>query len=214
MKPETGSIQKAENTSDGPADTMSGLVQQTQESPSKRCEYLPEANEYYRKNTIAKKLFMGSSSNTEDPVVDDSNDRIYSDNDNRVYALTRSGGCKSTFIVKMVNHFGQAGGFERILERIRDAENWAPIEVVSIMVTLMGNISSVLHRDFAVEFIPRLEEVVWRNLLKSPDSNIRNFTKERIDNILQAFDLLLKRVYSLPEKNEVVLLFICMGLTW
>lgn len=154
---------------------------------------------------MAKKLFMGSSSNTEDPVVDDSNDRIYSNEDGRtIYAITRPGACKSLFAIRMINRFGEAGGFDKILERINNQENWAPVEIVSLMVTLIGNISGTLHKDFANEYIPRLQEAVWRNLLKSPDSNIRNFTKERIDNIIQAFDLLLKRVYSLPEKNEVL----------
>jgi len=157
---------------------------------------------------MAKKLYMGSSSNTEDPVIDDSNDRIYSIEGERVFGITREKHCKSTFIVKMVNNFGQMKGFDKILERINDTDNWAPIEVVSIMVTLIGNLHSVLHRDFALEYIPKLKEAVWRNLLKSPESNIRNFTKERIDNIIQAFDALLKRVYSLPEKNEVEFLFL------
>lgn len=155
---------------------------------------------------MAKKLFMGSSSNTEDPVIDDSNDRVYIDEGRTIYAITRPNHCKSVFMIRMINKFGEAGGFDRILERIQNQVNWAPIETTSLMVTLLGNISSTLHREFALEYIPKLQEAVWTNLLKSPDSNIRNFTKERIDNILQAFDLLLKRIYSLPEKNEVTFL--------
>jgi len=153
---------------------------------------------------MAKKLFMGSSSNTDDPVIDDSNDKIYSQEGKKIYAITREKHCKSTFIMKLVNTFGEKGGFDKILERIDNTEKWAPIEVVSVMVTLIGNLHSILHRDFALEYIPKLQAAVWRNLLKSPENNIRNFTKERIDNIIQAFDALLKRVYSLPEKNEVI----------
>jgi len=152
---------------------------------------------------MAKKLFMGSSSNTEDPVIDDSNDKVYLEEGKKLYAITRPAHCKSAFMVKMVNRFGEEGGFDKILQRISDIENWAPIEIVSLMVTLVGELHSVLHRDFALNYIVRLKEAVWNNLLKSPDGNIRNFTKERIDNILKAFDDLLKRVYSLPEKNEV-----------
>lgn len=172
---------------------------------SKYDEWFSIANPRIRqKNSMAKKFFMGSSSNNEDVVLDDANDKIYSIEGQRIYGLTRPGHCKSIFTVGLVNKFGEQGGFDKILQRISDIERWAPIEVVSIMMTILENLNSVLHRDFVYEYVPRLKEAVWRNLLESPESNIRNFTKERIDSILNAFDILLKRAYSLPEKNEMV----------
>jgi len=153
---------------------------------------------------MAKKLFLGSSSNTEDPVVDDSNDRIYNPDGRRIYAIIRSGYCKSTFLIKLVNKFGQMGGFDMIYDRITNPNNWAPIETVSLLSNILGNLATILHRDFAFEYIPKLKEAVWKNLLSSPDSNIRNFTKDKIEYIVTAFDSLLKRVYSLPEKQEVI----------
>ena len=155
---------------------------------------------------MAKKLFTGSSSNTEDPVVDDSNDRVYNPDGSRIYAIARTGYCKSTFLISLVNQFGAMDGFEKILQRITTTQNWAPIETVSLLSTIVGYLHSVLHRDFAFEYIPRLKEAVWNNLINSPDSNIRNFTKDKIEGIVQAFDALLKRVYSLPEKQEVTFL--------
>jgi len=153
---------------------------------------------------MAKKLYMGSSSNNDDPVVDDSNDKIYNADGSVIYAVTRPAHSKSIFMINLINKIGEMGGFERMLQRIADTDNWAPIEITSLIVTILGNIHAVLHRDFCYDYVPRLKEAVWRNLLKSPDSNIRNFTKERIDNIIQAFDGLLKRVYSLPEKYEMI----------
>jgi len=152
---------------------------------------------------MAKKLYLGSSSNTEDPVVDDSNDRIYNPDGRRIYAIIRSGYCKSTFLVNLVNKFGEMGGFDKIYERIANLNNWAPIETVSQLATILGNLATILHRDFAFAYIPKLKEAVWHNLLSSPDSNIRNFTKDKIEHIVTAFDALLKRVHSLPEKQEV-----------
>lgn len=152
---------------------------------------------------MAKKLYMGSSSNTEDPVVDDSNDKVYNVEGKRIYAIIRSGYCKSTFLVNLVNKFGEMGGFDKIYERITNVKNWAPIETVSLLVSIVGNLNSILHREFAFDFVPRLKDAVWANLLNSPDSNIRNFNKEKIDSVVQGFESLLKRVYSLPEKQEV-----------
>lgn len=146
---------------------------------------------------------MGSSSNNDDPVIDDTNDVVYRNSGKKVYAITRNPHCKSIWMVKLVNKMGEMGIFDRILERINDPNNWAPIEIVSIIITTLGNLSAILHRDFCYEYIPKLKDAVWKNILKSPDSNLRNFNKERIENIIQAFDSLLKRVVSIPEKNEV-----------
>lgn len=90
-----------------------------------------------------------------------------------------------------------------ILERIKDTQNWAPIELVSLLLTVLGQISALLHREFVQEYIPALKETVWKNILQSPDSNIRNFTKERLDDILQALDCLFKRVYPASLRHEV-----------
>ena len=40
--------------------------------------------------------------------------------------------------------------------------------------------------------------------MKSPDANIRNFSSEKIQTIISSLDDLLKRVYSIPEKNEFI----------
>jgi len=149
-------------------------------------------------------LYLGSSSNNEDPVIEDSNDKVYCVEGKTIYAITRPSHCKSIFLVNLVNKIGELGGFQKILDRLNDTENWAPIEVVSHICAILGNIHCILHRDFALEYIPKFKDAVWRNILKSPDSNLRNFTKERIDTIIQAFDPLLKRIVSLPEKYEAL----------
>jgi hypothetical protein len=155
--------------------------------------------------TMAKKLDMKSSSNTDDPTVDDTNDIIYENNDNStLYAITRTGFTKSLFITALINKFGARGGFETIIQRITDQNKWAPIETVNLMSGLVGNLYGVMHRNFAYEYIPRLKDAIFGNILKSPDSNIRNFSKDRIDSVINSLDSLLKRCYSIPEKNEVI----------
>jgi len=153
---------------------------------------------------MAKKLYMGSSNNLDDPVVDDTNDKVIIDENNEIYAVTRHKECRSIFLVDLANKIGELGGYEAIIERINDQKNWIPIEILSSAVALLGNISPILHRDFAYAYIPRLREAVFKNLLTSPDSNIRNFTKDRIDDITKSFDPLLKRILSIPEKIEIL----------
>ena len=155
---------------------------------------------------MAKKLYLQSKS--DDPTVDDSNDFIYNIEGTKIYAITRSIYCKSIVFIKIINHFGESGGFDKIYDRISDTKNWAPIDVVTNLITVIGNVHAILHREFCYEYIPKLKEAVWKNILKSPDSNIRNFTKEKLDNIVSAFDGLLKRTFSIPEKLEVNFFYI------
>jgi len=146
-------------------------------------------------------------SNKEENGLDDTNDHIYTAGGEKIYAIIRQEYCRSNFFVKMVNEFGALGGFQMIIDRIQDTNNWAPIEIVTLYLTIIGNISNLLHREFAHEYIPGLRRAVWKNLLQSPDSNIRNFTKEKLDDIISAFETLLKRVYQYDEIYEVLLIF-------
>lgn len=154
---------------------------------------------------MAKKLYMASSS-TDESQIEDSNDHVYSVNkDNKkIYCITRLGHCRSVFLINLLNKIGVLGAFDKILDRISDRNRWCPIDLTSIYVSLLGNCHAVFHRDFALEYIPKLKKAVWENIIMSPDSNIRNFSKEKIEGICNGFDLLLKRVYSIPEKQEMV----------
>lgn len=199
-------MEKEEDFSDGLLNMMNGFLRLMLVLLSKLIISEGKPIIFYRKNSMAKKLHMGSSSNTDDPVVDDSNDRVYTEESGKkLYAIIRSSYCKSIFLVNLVNDFGRLGGFEKVYERISNPTGWAPIETVSSLISIVGGLGTILHRDFALEYIPKLKDAVWRNLLESPEGNIRNFTKDKIEAITGGFDILLKRVVSLPEKQEVTL---------
>ena len=155
---------------------------------------------------MAKKLYMASSSSSDDPQIEDSNDHVCSVNkeNQKIYCITRQGHCRSVFLVSLLNKIGTMGVFDKLLERISDKTKWCPIDLTSNYVSILGNCHAVFHREFALEYIPKLKKAVWENVLKSPDSNTRNFTKEKIEGIYNAFDHLLKRVYSIPEKQEMI----------
>ena len=64
--------------------------------------------------------------------------------------------------------------------------------------------NEILHRSFCYEYVPKLWDAVRHNLLHSPDSNLRNFTTQKISDSLNSIGQLLKRVYSLKEKTEMI----------
>lgn len=106
-------------------------------------------------------------------------------------------------LVRMLNYLGELGFYDKILKRIIDVNNWCPFDLMSSFVTFLGNVHPLLFRNFALEYIPKLKDAVFQNLLKGPESNVRNFSKEKIESLLSSMDLLLKRAYSLGEKYEV-----------
>ena len=103
-------------------------------------------------------------------------------------------------MVRSINKFGEAGGFDIILERIENKQNPMALDVLQHIMKAFGNVHSLFIHDFAVDYFPSLLNAVEKNLMCSSDLNIRNLSKEKIEAVLEALDLLLKRVYSLNQK--------------
>jgi hypothetical protein len=110
---------------------------------------------------------------------------------------------KSLFFVNLINAFGNAGGFQKVLNRVADEKNWCPIELLANYMQGLHSMSPLLYRTFALEYIPKLKDAVFNNILKSPENNIRNMSKEKYDYVQKALDDLLKRGFSLGEKFAV-----------
>ena len=119
------------------------------------------------------------------------------------YAIIRYLETKSIFLVNLMNFLGEIGFYDKILKRISDPNNWCPFDLVSAFVTILGNVHALFFRTFALEYFPKLKEAVFTNLLKGPESNVRNFTKDKIESLLAAMNVLMKRCFSLGEKYEV-----------
>ena len=62
----------------------------------------------------------------------------------------------------------------------------------------------LFYRDFIREYLDKLYPIVIKNVIKSPDTNVRNFSKQKLDNTLGGLQVLLKRVYSLGEVYEII----------
>lgn len=132
------------------------------------------------------------------------NDWVYKREDDQLYALTRPKLSKSIFLVRMINRFGAEGGFDKILTRIQDTQNYAPLDVVVKLVSIVSGISKLLFRDFAINYIPELKDAVWSYLLEDKKYNIKELTQKQIGNIVEAFNLLLSIPFSSIEKDEVI----------
>lgn len=93
-----------------------------------------------------------------------------------------------------------------ILSRIIEGEgaDWCPIELVSGLMNIIRNVNVFLHREFVQRYAKGLIPAVERSILQCPASNLRNFSKEGIDIIKGGLSGLMRRVYSIGEKNEML----------
>lgn len=110
----------------------------------------------------------------------------------------------NSVIIDLINRFGFMGGFELILNRISNKDNWLPFDNLAFYIQILSYISPFLRKSFCYKWIPLLKEAVWENLLKSPISNIRNFKKKSFQTIKEGLGHLLKRVYSIGQKNDFI----------
>ena len=145
---------------------------------------------------------------TAEESIKDHNDFLFDNDDgSQVFAVPRFNSKnlrRSNLQVRLIQVFGENGGFDLFLERMSDKQKWCPIDQLHNMLVTIGQMHEMLHRRFAVAYAPRLTDAVVFNLMNSPDNNLRNFSTQRIQESLQALGLVAKRYYSLKEKTEMI----------
>lgn len=108
---------------------------------------------------MAKALYKPASMSNAETWVDDAKDLIYEhfNEKEKLYAIIRSNDTiysKSVSYVKFFNYFGNLGGFDKIIKRIKDTENWCPFEIMVNYVAGIGSAHVQIFRHFALQYIP------------------------------------------------------------
>lgn len=58
------------------------------------------------------------------------------------------------------------------------------------------NLAPIITDQFSLDIVPELWNAVTENLVKSPDWNVRNFTKDNIETILIKFPKFMEIFFS------------------
>ena len=95
-----------------------------------------------------------------------------------------------------MNKFLNSKGFDVLLERFSNRNEWVSFETITNYLYGLGSLYPLYYRYYAHEFIPRLWEIITDYMIESPDTIVRTFDKEKCDVVFHVFDNLLKRVYS------------------
>lgn len=159
-----------------------------------------------RYESEAKKLYTKASNPNQEEHIDDFNDLVQTlDNEDILYACPKRGQCLSLFQLVAINKFGRKGGFELILRRV-EGENgeWCSIDLLASFMYMFSSVQVFLHRNFVKSYAPRMIAAVQRNILESPGSNLRNFTKEKVDQVNYGLSSFMLRIYSIGQKIEML----------
>jgi hypothetical protein len=125
----------------------------------------------------------------------------------------------------MVNTFGNAGGFDILLQAFEKSEgliqelekNQSPAQVVegglftnkmdinllSILVTNISAPYQIYHKDFITEYAPKFVDVCTRALKETPDKSLRDVRRERIESIIKSIDNFQRRLVAKDDREKM-----------
>lgn len=94
---------------------------------------------------------------------------------------------KSNSMKRLINIFGEAGGFTGFLNRLseRSEEKWFSLEILVDYLSGFGSkyIQKYFTQYFLENFMPQFTKYLYDNITKSPNKNIRLMTSNNYDVI-------------------------------
>ena len=85
-----------------------------------------------------------------------------------IYAVERAYRCKSTVLVSVLNLFGQAQGFDEILEVISDP-NTSLEHVTDLLILISGSVD-MYHKSFVDSYFSALNTAVQEKILSATEA--------------------------------------------
>ena len=114
--------------------------------------------------------------------------------DQRIFATERYT-CKSTFLVSLINKFGEQGGFESLISMVTKPE--VSLESLFSMVSFFVKSEQMYHRQFVDAYYTKFSQAVEAKLLSATSAQLRTFKLTRIEEIITAvWQKLLLRILA------------------
>ncbi|CAD8206139.1 unnamed protein product [Paramecium octaurelia] len=150
-------------------------------------------------NTFSKGQYPNPYS--QEDIIHDCNDFLYPENHYAIPRFSTKQTRRSIVLTQMINDFGSQGLFQYILEQIQAK---CTIDFLHLYMQVLNNIYEMLHKQFVSNYVPALQVAVQNNILQSTDNNLRNFSAQKITDILQSLSNLMKRVYPIQRRSEII----------
>jgi hypothetical protein len=98
----------------------------------------------------------------------------------KVFAVPRIFKCISSQFLHFINLFGNAGGFDIIIDILENAkvEGSLSITVLGCLAQIITFPSVVMHKDFIAQYGQRISDAIRKRLLQATDKSLRDVRKE------------------------------------
>lgn len=138
----------------------------------------------------------------EEKIIDDSNDML--EDTANTFCVTRVKKCTSALLINIINTFGENKLFDFILKVLSDTEKWPTFDQIYSLSYFVGKLYSLYHKKFIMNFALKFKDTVFNCLLHAPQTIYREYSKEKLDQIFEFMELILKRVLTIQQKNAIV----------
>ena len=119
-----------------------------------------------------------------------------SDSDDQ-FAVFRGKEWGSYLLTEKINYFGSQGGFDFLIQRILQRPAQAlPVTLLKKILDSLARGFVVLGKQFLRRFLIPLRLSIFDSILDLSDVEMRELSKEIIEEIVKAMEKLLKRIYS------------------
>ena len=119
----------------------------------------------------------------------------------RVYCVPRINVCLSQRFIRLLNNFGNAGGFNAILDTFakEKADDKLTLTMMMYMVRMITMPIKMFHKDWINEFGLPTAKAIMNQLLDASDKVIRDITYENINQLQLSINGINNRVM---EKDD------------
>lgn len=87
-------------------------------------------------------------------IINDAGDTIYSKDFPSEYVVARENVNPNSILLRMVNKFGKDGGFEMVLDRLKNLEKPIGIDQLGSIIQCFGKMYKLYYRKFALDYLP------------------------------------------------------------
>jgi ubiquitin carboxyl-terminal hydrolase 34 len=115
--------------------------------------------------------------------------------------------------------FGNEGGFELVLQVLTKANAEEPsqdgaaqadqivttkmdLNLAAIILAAITTPYNIYHKEFIAEYGPKVVEISKQKLRETPERELRDVRRERIEGIIKGIDNVLRRLESKEEREK------------
>ena len=122
-----------------------------------------------------------------------------------MYVMHRPGMNYSSLYIELMNEFGAAGGFQRILDHMmQEAKSPATLsaDLIFLYLEIMAAPHYLYHRTQIIDTVAPFTEKAIQYMSNIPFEHLRSVKREKLDLALAQIDSLMRRVYTPKTKGE------------